>query len=153
MADDPLGEYEAKLQVNASSDEVFAFVSDVRNLPKYLPTTKDAQSQGTDRVRVQGEAQGFQYDSDGYLRPDADAKRLEWGADEGYYSGWMQMTGDGDRSDVTVHISLRGKPPGAPDEGAGPSPSDIQEGLQKGLESIKNHVEGHGGKEEPAVAT
>ena len=80
------------------------------------------------------------------------AKRLEWGADEGYYSGWMQMTGEGDRSDVTVHISLRGKPPGAPDDGA-PSRSDVQEGLQKGLESIKNYVEGHGGKEEPAAAT
>ena len=152
MADDPLGEYEATLRIDASSDEVFAFVSDVRNLPKYLPTTKDAQSQGTDRVRVQGEADGHRYDSDGYLRPDAEAKRLEWGADEGYYSGWMQMTGDGDRSEVTVHISLRRKPPGASDDG-GPSRSEAQEGLQKGLESIKNHVEGHGGKEEPAAAT
>ena len=152
MADDPLGEYEAVSAVDASPDDVFAFVSDVRNLPKYLPTTKDAQSQGTDRVRVQGEAQGHRYDSDGYLRPDAGAKRLEWGADEGYYSGWMQIDGDGDASNVTVHISLRGKPPGAPDDGA-PKRSDVQEGLEKGLQSIKNHVEGRGGKEEPAVAT
>jgi hypothetical protein len=103
-------------------------------------------------VRVQGEAQGHRYDSDGYLRRDEAAKRLDWGADEGYYSGWLQISPDGDASNVTVHISLRGHPPGA-DEGNAPDPAQVQEGLRKGLESIRNHVEGHGGKEEPSAAT
>ena len=152
MADEPMGEYEETLTVAAGPDEVFGFVADVRNLPKYLPTTKGAQSQGVDRVRVQGEAQGHRYDSDGYLRPDEGAKRLEWGADEGYYSGWMQVAPDGDGSNVTVHISLRGHPPGA-DQGSAPPPEQVQEGLRKGLESIRNHVEGRGGKEEPSAAT
>jgi uncharacterized membrane protein len=153
VADDPKGEYEESLTIDADARSVFDFVADVRNLPKYLPTTKDAQSQGEDRVQVQGEAQGYKYDSDGYLRPDEAAKRLEWGADEGYYSGWMQVDDEGSgRSNVTVHISLRDHPPGS---GAGdaPSPEQVQEGLRKGLESIRNHVEGHGGKEEPSAAT
>ena len=127
--------------------------TDVRNLPKYLPTTKDAQVQGEDRVRVQGEAQGHSYNADGFLHADRGAHRLEWGADEGYYSGHLQIRPQGDAaSDVTVHISLRDKPPGA-DFDDRPSDSQIQEGLAKGLESIQNQVTGQGGKEEPSAAT
>lgn len=152
MAEDPRGEYEERLTMNASPDAVTDFVSDIRNLPRYMPTTKDAQSQGEDRVRVQGEAQGHKYDSDGYLRRMEDQGRLEWGADEGYYSGWLQVRPDGDGSEVTVHISLRGNPPGADPENA-PDPAQVQEGLRKGLESIRNQVEGRGGKQEPSAAT
>ena len=152
MADSPMGEYEETLTMRAEAQSVFDFVADVGNLPKYLPTTKDAQSQGPERVRVQGEAQGHQYDSDGYLRPDAETKRLEWGADEGYYSGWMQIRAEDEGSSVTVHISLRKKPPGA-EAGNAPDPAQVQEGLRKGLESIRNHVDGDGGKVEPSVAT
>lgn len=152
MANDPKGEYEDSLTIRADPLSVFNFVADVRNLPKYLPTTKNAQSQGEGRVRIQGEAQGHQYDSDGYLRRQGQDTRLEWGSDEGYYSGSLQVRPDGDRSVVTVHISLRGQPPGA-DAGDAPSPAQVQEGLRKGLESIRNHVEGRGGKEEPSVAT
>jgi hypothetical protein len=81
------------------------------------------------------------------------AKRLEWGADEGYYSGSMQLEGRGDGTMVTVHISLRGAPPGADERGGdAPSPDQVKEGIRKGLRSIKNHVEGVGVKEEPSVA-
>lgn len=154
MANDPRGEYEDSVNVDADASAVFDFVSDVRNLPKYLPTTKDAQTQGEGRVRVQGEAQGNRYNSDGYLRPDRAAKRLEWGSDEGYYSGWMRIEQRSNGSDVTVHISLRGHPPGADQrDGDAPDPSQVKEGVRKGLQSIKNHLEGGGGKEEPSVAT
>ena len=45
-------EFEQSLRMEAPPDSVLAFVSDVRNLPAYVPTTKDAQSQGPDRVRL-----------------------------------------------------------------------------------------------------
>ena len=70
MAEDLKGEYEESLTIRAPVDRVFDFIADVSNLPKYLPTTKDAQSQGGDRVRVQGEAQGHNYNADGYLSLD-----------------------------------------------------------------------------------
>ena len=148
-----MGEYERTMAMRASPDEVLAFISDVRNMPEYLPTTKGAQPQGEGRVRVQGEAHGHKYDSDGYLRRDPEGKRLEWGADEGYYSGWMQVRPDGASGcSVTVHISLRGAPPGA-DPGRKPSDAEIDEALVKSLRSIRNPVEGTGGKEEPSAAT
>ncbi len=148
-----MAEYEHSLSVQASPDAIFDFVSDVRNLPKYLPTTHAAQPQQGERVRVQGEAQGHQYDSDGFFRADRDNYRLDWGADERYYSGWLKIDGDGGASsDLTVHLSLRGSPPGA-DPGDKPPDSAIQEGLVASLQSIQNIVEGQGGKVEPSAAT
>ena len=69
--------------MNATPEQVFDFIADISNLPKHLPTTKAAQGPGPGRVRVRGEANGHAYDGDGYLRPNRDALRLEWGADEG----------------------------------------------------------------------
>ncbi|MBV8614590.1 MAG: SRPBCC family protein [Acetobacteraceae bacterium] len=152
MAEDLKGEYEESLTIRAPADRVFDFIADVSNLPKYLPTTKDAESQGGERVRVQGEAQGHKYNADGYLRADRAAKRLEWGADEGYYSGRLELRANGEETTATVRVSFRGHPPGSGGHG-GPGPEQVREGLRKGLQSIRNQVEGRGGKEEPSAAT
>ncbi len=147
-----MADYEHSMTITAPADAIFDFVADVSNLPKYLPTTKHAQSQGQDRVRVAGEAQGNHYEADGYLRPDRARHRLEWGADEQYYSGHLEIHPHGDTSEVTVHISLRGK---TPESSASNQPSDaqIQEALRTALESIQNQVTGQGGKKEPSAAT
>ena len=154
-------EFEHSTTIDASPDEVYTFMSKVENLPKYLPTTHSAEPQQGDHVRVQGEAQGHEYDADGFFRADESNHRIEWGADEQYYSGWLEVTGQGDNSTMTVHLSFSGGPPA----GEGDAPSDesnnapnrdeIQEGLVKSLESIKNFVEEgrSGGKEEPSAAT
>lgn len=158
-----MSEYEHTQRIEATPDQVFAFVSDVGNLPKYLPTTHSAQSQGSERVRVQGEAQGHRYDADGYFRRDEANGRLEWGSDgEISYSGWLEVKpgpdGDDRSSSVTVHLSFGPNPReavnagGPPPDGA-PSDRDIQDSLEKALVSIQNQVEGKGGKVEPAAAT
>ena len=132
-------DYEETTTIQASPQKVYDFVSDVSNLPKYLPTTKGAQPQSGERVRVQGKAGGHSYDADGYFRTNGANERLTWGADEDYYSGWLDISGQGDNSsEVTVHITFTGGPPAGrgdpPGEGQerGPSDSDVQEGLGKG---------------------
>jgi uncharacterized protein YndB with AHSA1/START domain len=135
-------EYEHTLMINAPEEQVFAFVSQVENLPKYLPTTKHAEPQGTDRVRVQGEANGHQYNDDGYLRVDRASHRMEWGADEHDYAGSMTVDGSGGQSEVRVQLTFRGGEH-IPDQD-----ERVQRGLVAALESIKNQVEGRGGKQE-----
>jgi uncharacterized protein YndB with AHSA1/START domain len=147
-------DYEYTQTINASPDEVYAFVSNVENLPQYLPTTKSAQPQGEGRVRVQGEANGHQYDSDGTFTADASLRRLEWSADEANrYAGWLAITGQDATSQVTVHLTF-GTEMDLPDriEENSPSNRPIQEGIGAALRSIQNIVEGQGGKEEPAAA-
>lgn len=81
------------------------------------------------------------------------------GADERYYSGWLEVTEQGQDSTMTMHLSFSGGTPrragDAPGEGDAPSPEDVQEGLVKALKSIKNFVEEgrSSGKEEPSAAT
>lgn len=146
-----MSQFQQTLAINAEPERVLDFISDIENLPKYLPTTKSAQQEGEERVRVQGEAHHHKYDSDGYLRCDRQARRLEWGADDGHYSGYMQVDPDGDSaSTVTVHISFR---TGRPGGDQGPSDEEIDEALEKSLQSIRNHLEGVGGKIEPHAAT
>ena len=136
-------EFEASKVVNAQADAVYDFVSDIKNMPKYMPTTKKAESQGKDRVRVQGGGEGFQYDSDGYLRRNSESNRLEWGADEGHYSGWMEVQSEDEGAKVTIHLFFKSLD-GIPSEHVG-------EGLETALSSIKNHVEVTGGKVKPRV--
>jgi uncharacterized membrane protein len=152
MANEPASEYEETLKIDgATPEEIFAFVSDVENLPRYLPTTTNAEAQGPERVRVQGEAHGHRYDGDGWLKADPEAMRMEWGADEGHYGGSMEIKPDGDGTYVTVRLSFAAPPSAS--QARRPSPEDVKDGIRKGLESIRNQVTGDGGKVEPDAAT
>ena len=141
-------DFEQTMTMNAAPDAIYDFVADIRNFPKYMPTTKNAEPQEGDRVRVQGAAHGHEYDAAGYLRRNTGNNRLEWGADEGYYSGSLEASPDGDGSKVTVKISFRGAPPGS-DPDQAPPPAEVQDALVKALQSIQNYVEGDGGKVKP----
>ena len=149
-------EFERTQRINAAPEAVYAFVSEVSNLPQYLPTTKAAQPQGAERVRVQGGGEGFEYDADGYFQADPVARRLEWGADERDYRGWLQIAEADGAADVTVHLSFSDRLPQRLGEQTGnpppPGPPPIEEGLATALQSIANIVEGQGGKVEPSVA-
>ncbi len=151
-----MSEFEQSTTVQAAPDAVWEFVSDVRNLPKYLPTTHSAEPQKGERVRVKGEAQGHAYDADGYFRTDQSARRMEWGSDgEMKYSGWLQVAEAGQNaSQVTVHIAM--SPPqemiDAMKEQGGHD-HVVNDGIKKSLQSIANIMEGKGGKVEPEAAT
>ena len=148
-------EYEHSLTVQAPPEAVFDFVSDVSRLPQYLPTTHHAEAQPGGRVRVQGEAGGRAYDSDGYFRTDPVNWRLEWGSDgENRYSGWLEIDGVADECEVTVHLNFQPNPEQGRrmEEQTGDRDGTIQDGLAAALESIRNQVEGRGGKVEPAAA-
>lgn len=143
-----MSEYEHATTVQASPETVFAFVSDVHNLPRYLPTVHNAMPAAGGKVRVQGEAQGHPYDDDGYLRVDQASRRMEWGSDgEDDYSGWLTVTGDDAmRATVTVHLAF-GEQTG--DEQQIPNQDErIERGLREALDAIRQEVEQQGGSME-----
>jgi len=149
-----MAEYEKTLRIQADQDSIFDFVSDVTNMPKYLPTTHQAELNGEDHVRVKGEVRGHQYDSDGFFKVDPVEYHMEWGSDgENQYRGWLSVEDAGEgSSDVTVHLSFTPHPDQARkmDRQAGSHDAAIEQGLEASLQSIKNIVEGHGVKVEPA---
>jgi uncharacterized membrane protein len=151
-----MSDYRHSLRVEANADEVFGFVSDAGNLPDYLPTVRQAEAQGGERVRVKGNAAGREYDSDGFFRVDAGRRRMEWGSDgESEYRGWLEVKeADGGACDVTVSLSFTPRPDQARqfEEQTGDRDRTIRQGIETALASIKNICEGRGGKVEYRTA-
>ena len=148
-------EYTDRVEVSASPEAVFRFVSDIKNLPKYLPTVQGAHPQPDERVAVDGKANGHAYNSDGYFKVDQAARTMTWGSDgENDYSGKMSVSGQGDGS--VVSCSLQFTPTGPIKESmernqGGPSAA-MTDGLRASLASIKAICEGTGGKHESTAA-
>jgi len=148
-----MAEYERSRLVQASPDDVFAFVSNPGNLAAILPTVGAVEPEAKDRVRVRGKTGSTPYEDDGWLHVDSDRRRLEWGADEGTYSGWMTVSGDDGGTQVVAHLSFAPyvTPSGRPITGeptSGPDP--VETSLEAALDSLRNLMEGRGGKETPA---
>ncbi|WNV75860.1 SRPBCC family protein [Geodermatophilus sp. DSM 44513] len=154
------GTYEDSTTIDASPQEVFAYVSDVAHLPHYLPPIQEAAerplAEGTETdpdvqdatgVHLVGEVKGHRFENDGWFLADADARTLRWGAQtERTYSGRLDVADDGGGTRLTVHLDFG---PGGPEEQIQAQSGDrdpVHEGLGAALQSIKQQVEGTGGK-------
>ena len=142
--------YSDRIDVSAPANAVFTFVSDIENLPKYLPTVHHAHPQKGERVEVEGAANGHPYNSDGWFKVDEAARTMTWGSDgENDYSGKMAVTGDASRAQV--ECSLKFTPSAdmkeSMDKNQGGPSAAMTDGLRASLQSIKQICEGTGGKE------
>ena len=154
-------EYEQAQTIDAPADEVFAWLSDVGNLPSYLPPVTDASvegpaSQGSPGKRIRTTLEypggGGSFDAEGYLAVDDRERRMEWGAEAGRdYSGWLTVGNHGEgQSEVIVHLdfgerSAEGHIQEESEEGRNP----VVEGLSATLESIRRQIEEGRGKVDP----
>lgn len=146
--------------IELSPDEVFAFVSDVRNLPAYVPTVREATPLPNGRVRIAGRRGEREFVDDGFLKIDEDRRRMEWRADEIDYSGWLQVGDEDGFARIFVHLSfIPEKIPEAnavvPDEtvrdqkpilGRDVDDDPISISLDSALRSLHDLLEGRGGK-------
>ncbi|QIN81447.1 hypothetical protein GBA63_01500 [Rubrobacter tropicus] len=153
-------EYEQSETIAAPANEVFAWVSDVENLPKYLPPIKDAGIDGAsagdnpgEKVRMHVEIPDRgEFESEGYFDVDADARTMRWGAETGRdYSGRLEVSGKGDgQSEVTVHLSFGPRSvEGEIQEESSDDRNLLEESLAATLESIRRQIEEGSGKLAP----
>ncbi len=146
-------DFEKSKTVNANPDKVFQYVSDLKNLPQYLPTLHRAEQTGGDRIHLQGEAAGKKYDDTGFFRADPQQRRMEWGSDgESGYNGWLEVKEASGGSEVTVHLSFDSQNQSLQkmDKAVGDHEKAVNEGIENTLQSIKNQCEGRGGKVQSA---
>lgn len=153
-------EYEKTKQIQAPAGAVFAWLSDVGNLPHYLPPVKEAalsgpsssDSPGEQKVWMRVEIPGhYETEGEGYFSVDQDSRRMEWGAEWGRdYSGWITVTED-DRakSTVTVHLSF-GPRSVEEEQDSGSGSGSFEEGIEATLESIRRQIEEGSGKVDPS---
>ncbi len=145
--------YERNRQISATPDELFAFLREPENLPKYLPPIHEAHAAGQGRVELEGDApDGGHIHSEGYFRVRESERTMEWGAETQHtYSGRLEVRPSGDSaSEVSVHLEFG--PRSVEDEiqaKAGPERDAIEEALDATLESIRRQVEDGSGKVAP----
>jgi uncharacterized protein YndB with AHSA1/START domain len=158
-------EYEQNRTIDAPPEEVFAWLSHVGNLPKYLPPIVDSSVEGPSAEGVPGQRirttleypgeGGGTFDAEGYLAVDERERRMERGAEEGRdYSGWLTVGNHGEGgSEVVVHLSFGERSAGPEIREQSPEGEEpLSEVISATLESIRRQVEKGSGKVEVPTA-
>ena len=96
-------QHEHTEHVAAAPDAVFAAISDVANLPRFVPQITAARPSDGDRVEIAARYEGREQHGSAAFHADAAGRRIEWGAPSGY-RGWMQVEADGDGSRLTLFL-------------------------------------------------
>lgn len=122
--------------VSAPADTLFAYLSDVDNLPGYFARMKEARATaGSEEVHVVAQMpDGQEVEGEAWFRVDDASHHVSWGSEgENDYSGYLDVTPDGEGSSVEVHIH-------SPHGGG----QDLQDGIDETLAAIKEKVEAQG---------
>src|SRR5918997_2839931 len=153
-------DYEQSQTIDAPPEEVFAWLADVDNLPRYLPPVVSSSAEGPSaegmpgcRIRTTLEYPGGEgtFDARGYLAVDEQERRMEWGAEAGRdYSGWLTVGNHGEGgSEVVVHLSFGERSVEPEMQEQAPEGRDpLAEGISATLESIRRQIEEGSGKVE-----
>jgi len=127
-------EYTRSREVDAPAEQLFEYLSDVRNLPKYFSQMTSAEAgPGPDEVSVTAEVQGKEVAGTAKFHVDDAANRIEWSSEgPNSYHGWLSVRGRADGSEVEVHVTTEREA----DE------DEIDAGLERTLGEIVRLVEG-----------
>jgi uncharacterized protein YndB with AHSA1/START domain len=99
-------EHEHTEHIAAPPETVYRAISDVGNLPRFVPQITGARAAGGDRVEVDARYHGHEKHGDAAFRTDDAQRRIEWDTPSGY-RGWMQVDADGDASRLTLFLSTQ----------------------------------------------
>ena len=99
-------QHEHTEHVAAPADAVYAAISDLGNLPRFVPQMTAARRAADDRVEVDARYDGRTQHGEASFRTDDGERRIEWSAPSGYH-GWMKVDPDGDGSRLTLFLETR----------------------------------------------
>jgi carbon monoxide dehydrogenase subunit G len=105
-------EHEHTHHVAARADKVYAALSDVSNLPHYVPQLTRAERHDGDKVTVEARYAGHTQQGEAWFKAADAERRIEWGAEGSDYHGWIQVDPDGEGSRLTLYVATaRGDAP------------------------------------------
>ena len=96
-------QHEHTEHVAASPDAVYEAISDVSNLPKFVPQLTAVRPAEGDQVEVDARYHGHEQHGEASFHANPDERRIEWSAPSGYH-GWMQVDPDGEGSRLTLFL-------------------------------------------------
>ena len=99
-------QHEHTEHVAAPADAVYAAISDLRNLPRFVPQMTAVRRADGDQVEVDARYEGRTQHGEASFRTDDAERRIEWSSPSGYH-GWMKVDPDGDASRLTLFLDTR----------------------------------------------
>ena len=99
-------QHEHTEHVAAPADAVYAAISDLRNLPRFVPQMTAVRRADGDQVEVDARYEGRTQHGEASFRTDDNERRIEWSSPSGYH-GWMKVDPDGDASRLTLFLDTR----------------------------------------------
>lgn len=99
-------QHEHTEHVAAAPDAVFAAISDVRNLPRFVPQITAARPADGDHVEIDARYEGHEQHGEASFHADPAERRIEWRSASGY-GGWMSVAPEGDGSRLTLFLETR----------------------------------------------
>ncbi len=127
-----MGDYEQSTTVTSDPEALFAYLSDVSNLPDYFAAMKSAEPVDGDAVHTVAEVDGTEREGEAWFTADDEARTIRWGSEgTNHYSGELSVEGADGGSQVTVRLHT--------DHVDSP---EIDSGLRETLAHIKRNVEG-----------
>ena len=88
-------QHEHTEHVAASADAVYAAISNLDNLPRFVPQLTAVHPAEGDRIEVEARYHGHEQHGEATFHADAGERRIEWSAPSGY-RGWMKVDADGE---------------------------------------------------------
>jgi Polyketide cyclase / dehydrase and lipid transport len=96
-------QHEHTEHVAASPDAVYAAISNLTNLPRFVSQMIGVRPTGEDRVQVDARYEGHEQHGEASFHVNAADRRIEWAAPSGY-RGWMKVDPDGAGSRLTLFL-------------------------------------------------
>jgi hypothetical protein len=126
-----MGDYSGSTEVGAAAGQLFGYLSDIKNLPRYFTAMTSAEPAGQDAVRVAADLNGTTREGEAWFRVDRERRHLEWGSEGPNDShGSLDVVGDQRTSSVTVFLHTERH-----------DSSDIDRGIADTLAEVKRLVE------------
>jgi hypothetical protein len=128
-----MGDYSGSAEVDAPAGRLFGYLSDIGNLPRYFTAMTSAESAGQDAVRVVADLNGTAREAEGWFRVDQERRHVEWGSEgPDNYHGYLDVTGGGRTSSVTVFLHTERVDSRAIDQGISDTLAEVKRLVEAG---------------------
>ena len=99
-------QHEHTEHIAAPADAVYAAISDLDNLPRFVPQLTAVRTTQGDQIEVVARYHGHEHRGEATFIADETERRIEWGAPSGY-RGWMKVDPDGNGSRLTLFLETQ----------------------------------------------
>ncbi|WP_410651455.1 SRPBCC family protein [Amycolatopsis sp. cmx-4-54] len=87
-----MSDYRHAAEIDMPASDLFAYLREPRNLPRYFPQMSQVEPQSGDTVHVEADVHGEHVEGDAWFKVDEENRSLSWGAQGSHdYRGTLSI--------------------------------------------------------------